>query len=108
MPRFILTSLGVLALLLCAPHEAGAAERVRVGIAPSGMSLQVEVPAPGAAPREHSWADIASGPHLGISLHARGDGAWLAPALDASLTASPEEGRADHTRALPDARAPPA
>ena len=108
MPRFLLTSLGVLALLFCAPDEGAAAELVRVGITPSSSLAQVGVLAQGAAPRDDRWTEVASGPYLGIGLHSRRAGAPVSPILDASPAVSAENGRADHSRALPDARAPPA
>lgn len=108
MPRFLLTSLGVLALLISAPGEAGAAELVRASIAPSSAASQTQLPAHGVAPREASWADVVSGTHLGHSLRSAGPPAPLAPALCAAPTASADEGGTDLAHVLPDARAPPA
>ena len=108
MPRFVLTSLGVFALLFSAPDAAGAAELVRASIAPSSAASQTQLPIHGVAPGEASWTDVVSGVQFGGGLHSGRDGAPAAPALHASPTALAQIGGADPARVLPDARAPPA
>ncbi len=108
MPRFLLTSLGVFALLFGAPRDAGAAELVRAGIAPSGVAPQIELATHGAAPREPTWSNDASGTLTGATLHSHGVGSPATDELPAAHDGSLDSSRSSHLRVLPDARAPPA
>lgn len=109
MQRLALTWLGVLALLLAAPPEAGAAELVRTGIAPSSVAPQVEVPTHGAAPRERTWTEVLAGTHVptgapSASPEAPPSTLGDAQPADVGYGLGPKAS----SRVLPDARAPPA
>lgn len=108
MHRLILTTLGVLALLIGAPPEASAAELVRPGVTPRTTVPALEANT-GAVPRRDSWTDVAVGEHLTTgapSAHADAPEAFV---LGVSLPDAPCDGPpASVSLVLPDARAPPA
>lgn len=109
MPRLALTWLGVLALLLAAPPEAGAAEFVRPGIASSSPTPRVEAPFHGISPRERTSTTSAFGVHATDGAPSEPPRTPVAPALvHTRAGALRERGATAELRVLPDARAPPA